>query len=1058
MVGPTSELSDREERFGEIAFAYLRAAEEGRRPDAREWLAHYPEFGAELTSFLADREAVDLVAAPLRAIARAASPEAALTDWPAATVSERAAEQASENPSSWGDYELLGEIARGGMGVVYRARQKSLNRLLALKMVRGADRLDADQMRRFRNEAEMAAGLDHPHIVPVYEVGEHDGQLYFSMKLIEGGTAAGSLGRFAADPRAAARLLAQVARAVHHAHQRGVLHRDLKPANILLSFSREPRASASGDALARGSRLNGVVPHVTDFGLAKRIESDSSLTQSGSLVGTPSYMAPEQTTGVVGAVTTASDVYGLGATLYALLTGRPPFQGATALDTLAQVREREPVAPRSLNPRVDRDLETVCLKCLHKDPQRRYGSAEALADDLGRWLDGVPIWAVRAGPWQRLAKWVRRRPGVATGVLGLLAALAVLAGGIGWVVRDQTARRDKAEKVVSAALEESDSWQQQQRRLPEALAAARRAGGLLAGADVDETLRRQVRARLADLELLASLENVRLEKYNAVKEGPFDWQGCDAQYGRTFRAAGLEVEALPTAAAERMRTSSVAAELAAELDHWALMRRQLRGADDPSWKALLRVARLADPDPGRTRVREALARRDRQALRAVAVSEGVFRLTPATLNVLGCALLGDKRFTGQAEAYLREAQRRHPDDFWLNYSLWYFLYMQRSQREEALRFAAVAVALHPGSPVVHLNLGASLTHKGRLDEAIAEFREAIRLKKEYPEAHNNLGLALVYKGRLDEAIAELHEAIRLKKDYPEAHDNLGIALQRKGRLDEAIAEFREAIRLKKDCADAFCNLGGVLKARGRLDEAISASREAIRLKEDCAEAHCNLGSALEQKGRFAAAVLCYRRGHELGSNNPRWPYPSAQWVRNCERLVELDRKLLVVLRGQSQPTDNTERIALAELCILPCKKLYAAATRFYGGAFAAQPKLGDDLKAGHRYDAACAAALAGCGRGKDAEALGENERARLRKQALVWLRADLRAWREVLKKEPAKAAAVVQELQHWLQDTDPVGVRGIQALARLPEAERRDWNRLWEDVEALKKRASLTRP
>jgi serine/threonine protein kinase len=437
MAPAASDLSEREERFGEIAFAFLRAAEEGGRPDPNEWLARYPEFGDELAGFLNDLQAVDRLAGPLRKIVQAASAEAAPTGGPDATV-RQGGTGGTETPAGVvGDYELLGEIARGGMGVVYRARQKSLNRLLALKMVRAPDPLDAQQVRRFRNEAETVAGLDHPHIVPVYEVGEHAGQLYFSMKLIEGGTAAEGLHRFAADPRAAARLLAQVARAVHHAHQRGVLHRDLKPSNILL------------DAEGR--------PHVTDFGLARRVGIDSDLTQSGAIIGTPSYMAPEQTTGQRGAVTTATDVYGLGAVLYALLTGRPPFQGPTVLDTLEQVRTQEPQPPGKNHPQVDRDLETICLKCLEKDPARRYGSADQLADDLERWLRNEPIEARPIPSASRLWRWCRRNPRMAwlsaTALVALLLTLGVL-GTSTWII----SRKMAETQVALARADAKNRW------------------------------------------------------------------------------------------------------------------------------------------------------------------------------------------------------------------------------------------------------------------------------------------------------------------------------------------------------------------------------------------------------------------------------------------------------------------------------------------------------------------------------------------------------------------------------------------------------------------------
>jgi hypothetical protein len=336
-------------------------------------------------------------------------------------------------------YEIEAELGRGGMGVVYRARQVSLDRPVALKVVLAGEFAGSAERERFHREAEAVAHLDHPGIVPVYEVGEHQGRPYLSMKLL-----GGSLAERMADhalprvPRAEirdrqagiARLVESIARAVHHAHQRGVLHRDLKPGNILLSA-----ACGLADPAKPQAALE---PFVADFGLARRLEGESHLTQSGAIVGTPGYMAPEQAAGAKG-VTTAADVWALGAILYELLTGRPPFQGDNAMEAILRTLQHEPERPRNLEPLVDRDLEAICLKCLEKEPGRRYGSAGALADDLERFCQGEPLQVRPPGLAALLRLWLRQNFGAAgwTVVVGLVAG--VLCGFGCWVVLIQPA-------------------------------------------------------------------------------------------------------------------------------------------------------------------------------------------------------------------------------------------------------------------------------------------------------------------------------------------------------------------------------------------------------------------------------------------------------------------------------------------------------------------------------------------------------------------------------------------------------------------------------------------
>jgi serine/threonine protein kinase len=315
----------------------------------------------------------------------------------------------------FGDYELLEEVARGGMGVVYKARQKSLNRIVALKMILPGRLANPEDLKRFRTEAEATARLHHPNIVTVHEVDEFDGLHFYSMDFINGPSLSHLASQQPLAARTAARYVMIVARAIHHAHTHGILHRDLKPSNILLDEQDEP--------------------HITDFGLAKKIGGDSSQTRSGAVMGTPSYMAPEQASGKIRELGPACDIYGLGAMLYELLTARPPFRSDTPVDTLMHVLEKDPAPPRMLNPKVERDLETICLKCLEKDPQRRYASAQDLADDLNRFLQGDSITARSSNILDRLVRTLDRSGHAAEfrswGNMLLMFGVVVLLGHLG---------------------------------------------------------------------------------------------------------------------------------------------------------------------------------------------------------------------------------------------------------------------------------------------------------------------------------------------------------------------------------------------------------------------------------------------------------------------------------------------------------------------------------------------------------------------------------------------------------------------------------------------------
>jgi len=402
----------------QVIAEYLQAVEAGQVPNRQDLLERHPELAESLRDFFADFDRVDLHAAPLRLAGDADGPMSLSGPGVLPTI------------RYVGDYELLEEIAHGGMGVVFKARQASLNRIVALKMILKGVLATPVDVARFRAEAESVAALDHPHIVPIHEVGEHEGQQYFAMRYVEGTTLAGTPRQ---SVRAEVARLLDVARAVHFAHQRGILHRDLKPSNVLI----DPAG----------------VAFVTDFGLAKRTGADSSLTETGQPVGTPRYMAPEQAAGRKD-LTVAADVYSLGVILYERLTGRPPFVGDNVMEVLRQVREVDPPRPSTILPGLDRNLETICLKCLEKDPGRRYASAEALAEDLDRWLNGEPIAARPVGRLERAWLWARRNPAVATAG-GLAVAGLVAVAAISLIAASQAQARARAERRDRETIEQT---------------------------------------------------------------------------------------------------------------------------------------------------------------------------------------------------------------------------------------------------------------------------------------------------------------------------------------------------------------------------------------------------------------------------------------------------------------------------------------------------------------------------------------------------------------------------------------------------------------------------
>lgn len=914
---------------------------------------------------------------------------------PSATLRQDAA------PPQIPGYEVQGELGHGGMGVVYKARHLRLQRTVALKMLLIDAHTELASRERFQREAEAVAALHHPNIVQVFDVGEVDGRPYFTMEFVEGGSLAEQIAGVPQPARQAAALVATLADAVHAAHQSGIVHRDLKPANVLL----EPDGT----------------PKVTDFGLARRVGGNAGLTISGTPVGTPSYMSPCQARGDRD-VGPATDVWALGAILYELLTGRPPFHAESLAATLQQVISDDPVPPARLNTRVPRDLETICLKCLNKDPPSRYATAQALADDLRRFGRGEPIKA-RLLRWPgRLLRWARRYPTAAalSMTLPLTALLALaLVGNWWWEVRQRAANARAVHEHLDGAahLAGLSAWEQ-------ARALLNRAEGRLAQGS---TLEPRVRAErlAADLDLGMILEHIRLHQAAPV-DGHSYAVATDQKYEAAFRDAQLaDGQADPDEVAARIRASSVRRSIVAALDDWA-SRTQTPARQ--VW--CLEVARRADTDADgwRDRARDPKAWRDKTALAKLAAEVPVKGQSPSLLVALGRVL---EYQGGDAIPLYRRILAEYPDDFWANMYLGNILV--KNDPKEAIGHFRAALAVRPKSVVMANHLAVSLRAAGRLDEAIACHERALRLDPSYAPTHNNLGLVLRDKGRLEEAQASFERAIEADPRFLHAHMNLGNLLRRKKETAKAIECYQKAARFYPGDARPSYSLGLLMVEQGRIDDAIEHYRKAVQLNPKFFQAHSNLGRLFTEQGRLDEAI-CHLQVAvtiEPGDNVSH---------KNLGR----------ALQKKGLPDKALPHLFQAHYL----KKEYLAAARLCADTFTTDPKLADDLQAGHRYRAIRAAALAGCGGGAAGAAVGEAERTRWRQQARDWLRLDLAAWTKRLQVgKPADCAEVRRALAGWREEPDLAGLRDGDALERLPLAERQECRALWQEIEDLLRRA-----
>jgi serine/threonine-protein kinase len=937
-------------------------------------------------------------------------------------------------------YEVETVLGRGGMGVVFRARHLRLNRIVALKMALAGAYATPLERQRFQQEAEAVARLRHPNIVQIYDVGDHEGRPYFTMEHVEGGSLAQKLSGAPQPASPAAALLATLAEAVHAAHRNGIIHRDLKPANVLLTDDGHPK--------------------ISDFGLARRVDGDSRLTGTGIAMGTPSYMAPEQARASAEMVRPSTDVYALGAILYELLTGRPPFRGVTAVETLQQVFSQDPVPPRRLNPEVPRDLETICLKCLHKEPAKRYASAAAFGEDLGRFREGRPIQARPVGRAERVWRWCRRNPAAAGWLTTALVLVCLTIGGGWWLDRQRSERRQEsarqegqmwsaAEAMVAqaAALQEQGRW-------PDARAVLEKAPNLV-GLTAPADLRDRVRRAQQDTELVNSLEEIRMRLLESRYNRDAPSSRGNQLYIDAFRAYGVDLKTQdPTAAVARISDSAVRKTLLVYLHDW------LFHCDSELDRDRLRsLLNWVDEDEWRRGFRKAIARNDSAMLKGLLAAKEAPAHVPVILSRL--AEMNFREGDEDVRSLLRKAQQRYPDDFWINLQLGDAFREERPQ--EAIACFRAAVAIRPTSDQAHTMLGRTLRDMGNRNEAIAAFRRAIELNPDRAGARD-LVKAMTTRSGFEEGRSVWEEL--LKRRPPEhdrwygyahlcaflEHDKLyrraceDLLEQFQGNEDHWTVAERNSLAcllLPADKAQLERVVALVDRAtaqgpkyphrdngyiqfirglaeyrQGRIEESIPRLREAAALIPNrpgprlvLAMAEFQTGSAKEARRSLATAVCVYNWRESYANHPGSWA--SHVLRRQAEEMIVTD--LPAFLRWEYQPEDNDERLALVGLC--QHRGLFATAARLFADAFTADSQLPEALtnecrnRAARegvfldrvealdtecRYCAARCAALAGSGIGEDVATVSVEERARWRQQARIWLRADLVAWSKSL--------------------------------------------------------------
>lgn len=721
-------------------------------------------------------------------------------------------------------YEVQSIVGYGGMGVVYKARHLSLNRTVAIKVpLAGAFATTSERQRHVR-EAQAVAALAHPNIITVHDVGDIDGRPYFTMEFIDGGNLSARVANTPQPAREAASLVATLADATDRAHQAGIIHRDLKPANILIASDGTPK--------------------ITDFGLARRCAGDATLTVAGFHFGTPSYMSPEQASGDTAAQSPSVDVYSLGAILYEMLTGRPPFRAESSAETIRQVLQDQPVPPSRLNPKVPRDLETACLACLRKEPHRRYRSAAALADDLRRFLRGEPIRARPVPPAEQLYHWARRRPAYATAIGACIVAMIATLGVAFWIQHIQsvraaeaTLREGRAREAIETAVSLADELRAKQRWIEarNVLDNARSRVPEANSHELAESLDRSERC-LFDA---SELDDIRRRYPDCSDEG-YSYGPATEAYKRVFARIGLGADVPIEAAAHAVNSSPIRKELLVALDSAALVARVSH--DRAALNRLLAIATMADPDPWRDRFRQPAAWFDRDALLRLSeeARSGTEQPPPHQVVLVG-VLLGWLGSNDKALDILRDAHGLDPLDFWVNLELGNAL-ARAGRTAEASQYFRAAATIQPTNPGPWVSLGLNLNRAGLREEAAIAARRATELNPHILIAWRNYISYLRVLGRIDDADKALDRAIKENPGQRDSlidlwtgvHWDLARQFASRGQWDRALLGYRSLLPNAPDDGEFWFEIAAVSLIAGE-------SRDFERARDSMLERHTSKG-------------------------------------------------------------------------------------------------------------------------------------------------------------------------------------------------------------------------